>query len=142
MPRILIVEARFYDDISNLLLQGAKEALEQAECEYDVLEVPGALEIPAVIKIASGSQKYDGYVALGCVIRGQTSHYDIVAGESARGIMDLTIQDGLAIGNGILTCETGAQAIERAHPQRKNKGAFAVKAVLSLIEIKNTYGRK
>ncbi|MCB1783371.1 MAG: 6,7-dimethyl-8-ribityllumazine synthase [Alphaproteobacteria bacterium] len=134
MSRILIVEARFYNEISDLLLEGAVAALKQKGIEFDSITVPGALEIPAIIKQKSKSGRYDGYIALGCVIRGQTSHYDIVAGESARGLMDLTIHYDLAIGNGILTCETQAQAIERAHPERKNKGAFAVDAVLCLME--------
>jgi 6,7-dimethyl-8-ribityllumazine synthase len=125
-PRVLIVEARFYDHISDHLVNGAEAALKAEGIEYDRVTVPGALEIPAAIKFSE--QKYDAFVALGCVIRGETSHYDIVAGDSARAIMDLTVQDGVCIGNGILTTETMAQAIMRADPAQKNKGADAVKA--------------
>ncbi|MCB1532473.1 MAG: 6,7-dimethyl-8-ribityllumazine synthase [Alphaproteobacteria bacterium] len=135
-PHILIVESSFYADIAAHLRAGAVAALERAGASHEIIQVPGALEIPAAIKIASKAGKYDGYVALGCVIRGETSHYDIVAGESARAIMDLTVHNELAIGNGILTCETKAQAIVRADPAQKNKGQSAVGAALTLIELK------
>ncbi|MFI4976248.1 MAG: 6,7-dimethyl-8-ribityllumazine synthase, partial [Caulobacterales bacterium] len=119
-PRVLIVEARFYDDLADELLKGAKRALEAGGAEFDVVTVPGALEVPAVIAIADeGSHRavgvrYDGYVALGCVIRGETYHFEIVANESARGINDLAIGRRLAIGNGILTVENEEQAWRRA----------------------------
>ncbi len=137
-PRVLIVEARFYDDIADHLVTGAEAALQAANIPFDRIAVPGALEIPAAIKF--GSKKYDAFVALGCVIRGETSHYDIVAGDSARAIMDLTVQDGLCIGNGILTTENRDQAIVRADPAQKNKGADAVQAALALYALKKDMG--
>ena len=137
--RILIIEARFYDKISDKLLGGAKRALEAANCKYDVISVSGALEIPAVIAMAAESKKpkYDGFVALGCVERGETYHFEIVANESARAIMDLTVNKKLAIGNGILTVENEKQALERAGKQ--DKGGFAANACLQLIEIKKKF---
>lgn len=134
-PHVLIVEGRFYEAISDHLKAGAVQALEEARIEYDILEVPGALEIPAAIKFSTLRNQYTVYVALGCVIRGETSHYDIVAGESARALMDLTVQNNLCIGNGILTCENKAQAIVRADPAQKNKGRDAVHAALALRKI-------
>ena len=113
-PHLLIVEARFYDEIADLLLAGATRALDAAGAGFEQVTVPGALEIPAAIRLALDHGRYDGYVALGCVIRGETSHYDIVAGESARGLTDLAVQRGALIGNGILTTDTGAQARARA----------------------------
>lgn len=139
---ILIVEARFYEDIADLLADGAISALEEARADYERLEVPGALEIPGTIKQASKSGRYDGYVALGCVLRGETSHYDIVAGESARALMDLTIQQDLAIGNGILTCDNRDQAMVRADPGQKNKGRDAVNAALALLDITLKTGKQ
>ncbi|MCC6598913.1 MAG: 6,7-dimethyl-8-ribityllumazine synthase [Alphaproteobacteria bacterium] len=135
MPHILIVEARFYDHIADHLKAGAVAALEAAGVSYDVLDVPGALEIPAAIRFSAGCGRYDAFVALGCVIRGETSHYDIVAGESARALMDLGLRDRLCIGNGIITCENEAQALHRADPARKNKGRDAALAALRLYEI-------
>lgn len=135
--KILIVEGRFYDGISDFLLEGAKNALEKAGAHIDIVTVPGALEIPTVIRMAV--KHYDGFVALGCVIRGETSHYDVVAGESARALMDLGAHHGVAIGNGILTCETEEQAEFRADPAQADKGAYAVKAVLSLLDIKDKF---
>ena len=137
-PRVLIVEARFYDDIADHLVTGAEEALDAAHVPYDRIAVPGALEIPAAIKFSSS--KYDAFVALGCVIRGETSHYDIVAGDSARAIMDMTVQDGLCIGNGILTTENREQAIVRSDPAQKNKGADAAHAALALYDLKKKMG--
>ncbi len=132
MAKVLIVEARYYEDISASLAEGAIRALEKAGAAYDRLEVPGALEIPAAI--AMRMNDYDGFVALGCVVRGETSHYDIVAGESARAIMDLTLE-GICIGNGILTVENMDQAKARAAVDRKDKGGFAANAVLRMIDI-------
>lgn len=131
MTKILIIEARFYPEISDGLLRGAKAVLEAAGAEYDVITVSGALEIPAVI--AMHAKKYDGFVALGCVIRGETYHFDIVANESARAIMDLTLQ-GICIGNGIITTENEQQALARAGEM--DKGGFAANACLELIKIK------
>ena len=135
MARFLIVEARFYEHLNDMLVEGARAALAAAGHGVDVLTVPGALEIPAAIALASESDQYDGYVAIGVVIRGETYHFEIVAGESARGIMALTI-DGLAIGNGILTVENEAQALVRADPKQKDKGGEAAKAALALLKIK------
>jgi len=134
---VLVVEARFYETISDELARGAVAALDEAGATYERVEVAGALEIPAAIAIAhAGAVAYDGYVALGCVIRGETSHYDIVAGESARALMDLAVGHRLAIGNGILTVENGAQALVRAKVAEKNKGGFAATACLDMIALK------
>jgi 6,7-dimethyl-8-ribityllumazine synthase len=138
-PRLLIVEARFYDDIADLLLTGATRALEQAGATFDRVTVPGALEIPAAIRLALDRGGYDAFVALGCVIRGETSHYDIVAGESARGLMELGVHHGALIGNGILTTDTGTQARVRAGPDRpdsKDKGGDAARAALALLQVR------
>jgi len=140
MPHILIVEARFYPEISNLLLEGAIDALKAVGATYETINVPGAFEIPAVVSIAQKSGKYDGFVALGCVIRGETTHYDYVCQESARGLNDLAIQHNLAIGYGILTTENDKQAIVRADKKQKNKGADAVQACLRMVEIKRQFG--
>jgi 6,7-dimethyl-8-ribityllumazine synthase len=139
MANILIVEARFYDHLNDLLIEGARAAIEAAGHSHELVTVPGALEIPAAISLASTSGRYDGYVALGVVIRGETYHFEIVAGESARGIMALTL-DGLAIGNGILTVENEAQALTRARPDEKNKGGEAALAALALIELQRRFG--
>ena len=132
MARFLIVEARFYDHLNDMLITGARSALESAGHEVDVVTVPGALEAPGTIAMAAESDRYDGFVALGVVIRGATYHFEIVAGESARGIMALTM-DGIAIGNGILTTENEAQAIYRADPKQANKGAGAAEAAMALL---------
>jgi len=137
--RILIVEAPYYAEIAEMLAAGAIGELEARGVDYQRFTVPGALEIPAVISAASDS--FDGFVALGCVIRGQTSHYDIVAGESARALMDLSFRDNLAIGNGILTTDTRQQAEVRADPGQKNKGRDAVQACLAIIEAKMEFSR-
>lgn len=138
MARFLIVEARFYDHLNDLLVAGARGALEAAGHETEVLTVPGALEVPGAIALASESGAYDGYVAIGVVIRGETYHFEIVAGESARGIMALTM-DGIAIGNGILTVENEAQALVRADPAQKDKGGEAAKAALALLALKRRF---
>jgi 6,7-dimethyl-8-ribityllumazine synthase len=139
MARFLIVEARFYDHLNDMLVAGARAALEQAGHEVEVLTVPGALELPGAIALAAESGQYDGFVAIGVVIRGETYHFEIVAGESARGIMALTM-DGIAIGNGILTVENEAQALVRADPAQKDKGGDAAKAALALLDLRNRYG--
>lgn len=138
MARFLIVEARFYDHLNDMLIAGARVALEQAGHEIEQLVVPGALEIPGAIAVAAESGRYDAFVALGVVIRGETWHFEIVAGESARGIMALTM-DGIAIGNGILTVENEAQAIERADPARLNKGGGAAEAAMALLTIQESF---
>ena len=134
-PRVLIVSARFYGDLAEELEKGARLALTDARAVSEVIAVPGALEIPPAISIASrGGRPYDGYIALGCVIRGETSHYDVVANESARGLMDLGVRDGLPIGNGILTVDNQDQAWARAKVNGGgNKGAAAAQACLALI---------
>lgn len=139
MAKFLIVEARFYDHLNDMLIAGARGALEDAGHLVDIITVPGALEIPGAISLAAESRRYDGYVGLGVVIRGETYHFEIVAGESARGIMALTM-DGIAIGNGIITVENEAQALVRADPARKDKGGEAAKAALSLLELKARFG--
>jgi 6,7-dimethyl-8-ribityllumazine synthase len=139
MKKILIVQATFYTHISKLLLDGATKKLDELELEYDILTVPGALEIPATISMAESSKKYGAYVALGCVIRGETTHYDYVCAESARGLNDLAIQNKIAIGNGILTVENESQAIARADENKKNKGGFAANAAVEMMKIKESF---
>ena len=135
MARILIVEARFYDDLNDLLLEGARAAIEADGHGHETVTVPGALEVPAAIALAAETGRYDGFVALGIVIRGETYHFEIVANESARGIMALTL-DGLAIGNGILTVENEAQALARARPDDKDKGGEAARAALAMMKLR------
>jgi len=133
--RVLIVEARFYPEISDALYEGAMKVLTGAGVTTQRVAVPGALEIPGAIRLAAG--RYDGFVALGCVIRGETYHFEIVSNESARGLMDLSIREGLCIGNGILTVENEEQALVRAAPDQGNKGGDAAKACLALIQLKS-----
>ena len=144
-PKLLIIDARFYDDLADELVRGATGALEKAGATWTRLSVPGVLEIPGALSMAleardNGLLDFDGVVALGCVIRGETSHYDIVAGESARALMDLAIGEGVAIGNGILTVENGDQAWARARVEEKNKGAGAAEAALALVRIHSDLG--
>ncbi|MBJ6122383.1 6,7-dimethyl-8-ribityllumazine synthase [Sphingomonas mollis] len=137
MATILIVEARFYDHLNDLLLAGARAAIEAAGHSHETITVPGALEVPGAIALAAES--FDAFVALGVVIRGETYHFEIVAGESARGIMALTM-DGLAIGNGILTTENEAQALTRARPDEKDKGGEAAKAAIAMLDLQTRFG--
>jgi 6,7-dimethyl-8-ribityllumazine synthase len=144
---ILIVEARFYEHISDGLLDGATAALEKAGATFDRIAVPGALEIPVAIlfaaKASEGAGKtYDGFVALGCVIRGETYHFEVVSNESARGLVDLGLQHGLCIGNGILTVETEEQAMDRARRDGQDKGGDAARACLALIDLKSRLGAR
>ena len=140
--RILIVEARYYAHIADEQLRGAKAVLAAAGCEVDVVTVPGALEIPGAISLAEDcghrptGVRYDGFVALGCVIRGETYHFEIVSNESARGLMDLTVGRKLAIGNGILTTENEAQALARARVDEGDKGGGAAQAVLEMVNLR------
>ena len=137
----LIVEARFYPDIADAQLAGAKSALSSAGASYEHVSVPGALEIPVAIAMATASQQhFDGYVALGCVVRGETTHYETVCSESARGLMDLAIAKNLAIGNGILTVEDKSQAWERADAAQKDKGGDAARAAVSLSMLRQRFG--
>ena len=138
MARFLIVEARFYEHLNDMLIAGARGALESAGHRVEILTVPGALEVPGAIALAAESGRFEGFVALGVVIRGETYHFEIVAGESARGIMALTI-DGLAVGNGILTVENEAQAIARADPAQLNKGAGAAESAMALVAIQERF---
>jgi len=140
-PKILIVEALFYPHIAKGLRDGAAAALEEAGARFERIAVPGALEIPPAILFATRAAEknaaaYDGFVALGCVIRGETAHFEIVANQSAAGLMELSVRYGLAIGNGILTCDNEEQAIARAAPGVRNKGGDAARACLALIEIR------
>jgi 6,7-dimethyl-8-ribityllumazine synthase len=139
MARILIVEARFYPHLNDMLLAGAREAIEAAGHEHETITVPGALEIPGAIALAAKSGRYCGFVALGIIIRGETYHFEVVSNESARGLMDLTMQ-GFPIGNGILTVEDEAQAIVRADPAQADKGGGAAKAALALVDLAARFG--
>lgn len=138
MAHLLIAEARFYAHLNNLLLAGARAAIEGAGHTHETITLPGALELPGAISIADESRRFDAFVALGVVIRGETYHFEIVAGESARGIMALTM-DGIAVGNGILTVENDTQALARADPEHMNKGGEAAKAALALLELKTRF---
>ena len=142
---VLIVEARYHDDLADALLDGAKAALDDAGATYDIVTVPGSLEIPAVIAFAldgaeEGGTEYDGYVALGTVIRGDTYHFDIVANESSRALMNLSVDDAVAIGNGILTTENEEQAWIRARVTEGDKGGFAARAALTMIALRERFG--
>jgi len=138
MAKFLIVEARWYDHLNDLLIAGAKAALDAAGHKSEVLTVPGSLEIPAAVAMAAETGRYDGFVAIGVVIRGETYHFEVVSNESARGLMALTL-DGIAIGNGILTVENEAQALDRADPARKNKGGEAATAAIRMLEIAQSF---
>ena len=140
--RFLIVEARYYDGIGEMLLAGAVRALEAAGAGHELISVPGALEIPAAIKLGLKAGTYAGAIALGCVIRGETYHFEIVAVESSRAIMDLTVTHDFAIGNGILTTEDEEQAIVRADPAQGDKGGDAARAALSLFGLKQRFGSR
>jgi 6,7-dimethyl-8-ribityllumazine synthase len=139
MAKFLIVEARFYDHLNDMLIAGAKAALKAKGHEFEVITVPGALEVPGTIAMAAESGEYEGFIAIGVVIRGETYHFEIVAGESARAIMALTM-DGIAIGNGILTVENEIQALVRADPAQKDKGGEAAVAAMRLLELSEKFG--
>ena len=140
-PHLLIVEARFYEGLSEALLDGAKTALDEAGATYEVVTVPGALEIPATISFAlEGDREFDGFVALGVVIRGETYHFEIVANESSRALMSLAVEEAVAIGNGILTVENEAQAWARARREESDKGGFAARAALTMIALREKMG--
>ncbi|CAA9540331.1 MAG: 6,7-dimethyl-8-ribityllumazine synthase [uncultured Sphingosinicella sp.] len=140
MANVLIVEARFYEDLNELLLQGARGAIEAEGHSHETITVPGALEVPAAIALAAETGRYDAFVALGVVIRGETYHFEIVSNESARAIMALTL-DGLPIGNGIITVENEVQALARARPYEKNKGGEAAKAALAMLKLNERFAR-
>jgi 6,7-dimethyl-8-ribityllumazine synthase len=139
MAKVLLVEARFYDHLNDMLLAGARAAIEAAGHSHETITVPGALEVPGAIAMAAETGRYDAYVALGVVIRGETYHFEIVSNESARGVMALTM-DGIPIGNGILTTENEAQAIARADPKHLNKGGGAAEAALAMLALKDKLG--
>jgi 6,7-dimethyl-8-ribityllumazine synthase len=138
VAKVLIVEARFYAHLNDLLLAGARAAIERAGHEHETLTVPGALEVPGAIALADESGDYHAFVALGVIIRGETYHFEVVSNESARGIMDLTLA-GLAIGNGILTVENEAQALARADPGQFDKGGGAAEAALALLALRERF---
>ena len=138
MAKVLIVEARFYPHLNDLLLSGARAALDDAGHRHETVTVPGALEIPAAIALAADGGAFDAFVALGVVIRGETYHFEIVSGESARGLMALTL-DGVAVGNGILTVESEAQALVRADPKQGDKGGGAALAALALLDLRSRF---
>lgn len=139
MAKVLLVEARFYDHLNDMLLAGARAAIEAAGHSHETITVPGALEVPGAIAMAAETGRYDAYVALGVVIRGETYHFEIVSNESARGVMALTM-DGIPIGNGILTTENEAQAIARADPKHLNKGGGAAEAALAMLALREKLG--
>jgi 6,7-dimethyl-8-ribityllumazine synthase len=141
-PHLLLVEAPYYQHLAALLRRGAERALMEAGATFDTVSVPGAFEIPAAIATAArAGAAYDGYVALGCVIRGQTSHYDHICAETARALQDLAIRDGLAIGYGILTVENEEQALVRADPDGRDKGGESVRACLSILGLQRRFAR-
>jgi 6,7-dimethyl-8-ribityllumazine synthase len=139
-PRLLLVEAPYYPHIAAALRQGAERALREAQATFEAVSVPGAFEIPAAIALAArGSAGFDGFVALGCVIRGETTHYDHICAETARALQDLAVRDGLAIGYGILTVENEAQAMARAAPEGRDKGGESVRACLALVGLRRWF---
>jgi 6,7-dimethyl-8-ribityllumazine synthase len=145
-PHILVIEARFYEDIADALYEGARAELDQAGVVHERVSVPGVFEVPAAIRMAvrsmdffAGRRRFDGYVALGCVIRGETTHYDYVCSESARKLQDLACQHTLALGYGILTCENKEQAWVRAAVDQKNKGKDAAQACLAMLDVKRRF---
>lgn len=140
MAKVLIVEARFYDHLNNLLIEGARAAIEAAGHSHETITVPGALEVPGAIAMAAETGRYDAFVGIGVVIRGETYHFEVVSNESARGLMALTM-DGIPIGNGILTVENEAQALTRARPDEKDKGGEAAKAALAMLELRERFAR-
>ncbi|MDQ3144387.1 MAG: 6,7-dimethyl-8-ribityllumazine synthase [Pseudomonadota bacterium] len=138
MAHLLIAEARYYAHLNDMLLAGARAAIETAGHSHETITVPGALELPGAIALAAESENYEAYVALGVVIRGETWHFEIVSGESARGLLALTM-DGIAVGNGILTVENEAQAVVRADPAQGDKGGDAARAALALLDLKGRF---
>jgi 6,7-dimethyl-8-ribityllumazine synthase len=140
MAKLLIVEARFYDHLNDMLLEGARAAIEEAGHHHVTITVPGALEVPGAIALAAETGRYDGFVAIGVVIRGETYHFELVSNESARGLMALTM-DGIAIGNGILTVEDEAQALARARRTEKDKGGDAARAAIAMVALKDQLSR-
>ena len=139
MAKVLIVEARFYDHLNDLLLEGARAAIEAAGHEHETITVPGALEVPGAIAIADAAETYDAFVALGVIIRGETYHFEVVSNESARGIMNLSLE-GVPVGNGILTVENEAQALTRAKRDEKDKGGEAAKAAIAMLALRDRFG--
>ena len=138
MAKFLIVEARFYDHLNDLLIEGAASALEDEGHKYDVVTVPGALEIPGAVALAAETGRYDGFIGIGVVIRGETYHFEVVSNESARGLMALSM-DGIPIGNGILTVENEAQALTRARRTEKDKGGEAAKAAMAMLALREKF---
>ncbi len=141
-PHVMVVEARFYEDVADNLFAGAKAVFDANGATFERFTVPGSLEIPAAVEMGARSGRFDAYLALGCVIRGETTHYDIVAGESSRGLMDLTIKHAIPLGNGILTVESKQQAMARANPSDMDKGGGAAQAALEMVALKHQIGAK
>ena len=139
MAKVLIVEARFYEHLNDMLLDGARTAIEEAGHHHETITVPGALEVPGAIAMAAETGRYDAFVGLGVIIRGETYHFEVVSNESARGLMALSM-DGIAIGNGILTVENEAQALARARRAEKDKGGEAAKAALTMLQLLERFG--
>lgn len=142
VPRVMVVEARFYTHIADAMAEGALRELAGAGVDFQRVTVPGVLEIPAAVRFAEtlpAERRFDGYVVLGCAIRGKSDHYDHVCREAMRGMQDLALRHGLAVGNGILTVHNEEQALERARPDRKNIGGMAARACLRMIEIRNEF---
>jgi 6,7-dimethyl-8-ribityllumazine synthase len=139
-PHILLVEASFYPHLTEALRRGAERALAAAGATFEAVSVPGAFEVPGAIAFAAkSSERFDGFVALGCVIRGETTHYDHICAETARALQDLAVRDGLAIGFGVLTCENEAQALVRASPEGRDQGGRAVRACLAMVDLKRRF---
>ena len=139
--RVLVLESRYYEEIAEQLLQGATEVLEKGGASIERITVPGVFEIPAALALAARAGRHDGVLALGCVIRGETDHYDHICREASRALMTLSVEQGLAFGFGVLTCETWEQAVERAKVDRLNKGGEAARACLRMIELKGELAR-
>lgn len=139
-PRVMVLEARFYEDIGDMLMKGATQVFDMQGADFESFRVPGALEIPAAVEFGIKTGRFDAYLALGCVIRGGTTHYEIVSGESSRALMDQSVKHGLCLGNGILTVENMAQAIERADPSQMDKGGGAAQAALEMFALKQSLG--
>ena len=141
-PHVLVIEARFYNEINDHLIDGTMAALKKVGATSEVITVPGALEIPSALQFAAQTEKYDAYVVLGCVIRGETTHYEIVSNESARGVMDVALAYDLPVGNGILTVENVEQAMDRADKSRQDKGGGAATAALMMLKLKQNFEGK
>lgn len=133
---ILIIEARFYNEINDQMIEGASDVLDRSECNYEVITVPGALELPLALKWSAQTKKFDAFIVIGCVIRGETTHYELVSENCVRGVMDVSLQYDIPVGNGVLTVENMKQALDRANKAQQNKGGAAAEAALRMLKIK------